>query len=114
MGDRRYDRAHVRQAREPLSYALAGLAGLCVTFTLFWPKGNRALYMLLTAVTFPIGFVMSQLLLLGLFFLVIAPIAVCLRAFGKDPLSRAADPAAKSYWRTIERERPKSDYFRQF
>jgi hypothetical protein len=48
--------------------------------------------------------VMNPVIMGILFFLVVAPIGLVMRAFGKRPLALAFDPAAKSYW--IERTPP--------
>jgi Saxitoxin biosynthesis operon protein SxtJ len=48
--------------------------------------------------------VMNPVIMGILFFLVIAPIGLLMRAFGKRPLALAFDPAAKTYW--IERTPP--------
>ncbi len=45
--------------------------------------------------------VISPLVMGLLFYLTVTPIALIMRAIGKDPLHRQFDPQAKSYW--IER-----------
>lgn len=85
-------------------FGLIGVGGILVVLgavapsTLYWP--NRAWTMLglfLFKVVNPI--------VLGLIFgLTIVPIGLLLRLFGKDPLNRAFDTDAKSYW--IERTPP--------
>lgn len=101
-------------ARVPLASALGALAALCALFAVLWPRGNRPLYLALTALALPLGWAVSYALLFALFFLLITPIALLLRVLRKDPLARAADPGSQSYWDVAERERPKADYFRQF
>jgi predicted membrane metal-binding protein len=39
-----------------------------------------------------------------LFYLTVAPMGIAMRLFGKDPLNRAFDPKATTYW--IERDPP--------
>jgi predicted membrane metal-binding protein len=48
--------------------------------------------------------IVSPLVMGLLFFLTVTPMALILRALGKDPLRRKFDPDAKSYW--IERNPP--------
>jgi hypothetical protein len=48
--------------------------------------------------------VVNPLVMGLLFFFTVTPIALIMRIFGKDPLQRQFDPAAKSYW--IERNPP--------
>jgi hypothetical protein len=62
---------------------------------------------------YPIGWVLGHVMLGVVFFLVLTPIALVLRAAGRDPLQRRFDTASASYWQ----ERAASDrsrYFRQF
>ena len=42
--------------------------------------------------------VINPIIMGGMFFLVITPIGLLMRATGKDPLLRKLDPAAKTYW----------------
>jgi hypothetical protein len=48
--------------------------------------------------------VMNPVIMAILFFIVVAPIGLIMRAMGKRPLALEFDPAAKSYW--IERKPP--------
>jgi hypothetical protein len=48
--------------------------------------------------------IMNPVIMGILFFLVVAPIGLLMRLFGKQPLALGFDPAAKSYW--IERNPP--------
>ena len=68
----------------------------------------------LTVVAFPIGFVLSYLIMGTLYFLVIGPIALLFRALGRDSMRRAYDPQASTYWSPVERRRDKESYFHQY
>ena len=62
---------------------------------------------------FPIGWTVSHLLLGSIFYLVITPIGLLLRALGHDPMERKFDREAKTYW--IEHERAETArYFRMY
>ena len=79
------------------------------------PPTRRAIFVGWGRATYPIGFVVSNLLLGFVFYVVVTPIALLLRVLGKDPLERRVDPAASSYW--VERQpgdRPVRRYFQQF
>lgn len=93
---------------------LAALAVLSFLFGLAWPRGNRPVFVLLSLVTFPIGFVLSYVILGALFFGLFAPIALVFRLIGRDPLKRKLEPDAESYWTPAAPSRPKSDYFKQY
>jgi hypothetical protein len=62
---------------------------------------------------FPIGWTVSHLLLGFIYYFLITPIGLLLRALGNDPMNRAFDGNAKSYWSTHE-QAPVGRYFRQF
>lgn len=67
----------------------------------------------LLTLTFPIGWVISHLILFLVYYLVVTPIGLVLRLTGHDPMKRRLDRQAATYWqeRTVARD-PKS-YFRQ-
>ena len=63
---------------------------------------------------FPVGWVLSHVLLAVIYYLVLTPIGLVRRVVGKDPMARSFDPAASTYW-TAHRARQDPDrYFRQF
>jgi hypothetical protein len=94
--------------------AFAIIAALSGLFALVFPRGNRPLFVLLSVVAFPIGFVVSHVVLATIYFGLFTPIGLVRRALGKDPLHLRRDPNAKSYWTAARPPRDKNDYFRQF
>jgi hypothetical protein len=78
------------------------------------PHALRPMYVTWTAVALPVGWTVSHLLMAALFYLVIAPIGLMMRALGRDPLQRKFDRSASTYWRCREVRRDSSRYFRQF
>lgn len=78
------------------------------------PRLFRWVYLIWTAVTFPIGWVVSHLVLALVYWLVITPIGLTLRACGKDPMQRQFDPTATSYWQERPRIRDRKSYYRPF
>jgi len=101
-------------SRETVAGVLASLAGVSALFSLVWPKANLPIYVGLTVVAFPIGFVLSYVIMATLFYVVIAPVGFALRVAGKDPMDRRFLPAAKTYWVDARAERPRESYFKQF
>ena len=78
------------------------------------PEFMRLVYLGMAYAAFPIGFVLSHLMLAAAYYLVMTPIGLLMRLFGHDPMRRRFDADAETYW--VERE-AKSDvdrYFRQF
>ncbi len=77
-------------------------------------KLTKMIYLGMTLVTLPIGWVVSFILLSAFYFLLLAPLGLIFRLIGRDPLCRKFDPNAKSYW--LSRQPPKGpeQYFHQF
>lgn len=101
-------------ARLPLVETFVAVGVIAALFSLVAPKANRVLYVGLTLLAFPIGFVLSYVIMGTLFFLIIGPIAVLFRVFGKDPMHRAYDPNASTYWVAAPSARDKESYFHQY
>ncbi len=91
-----------------------GLAAYAGFFSLVWPKANLPVYLGLTILSYPIGFVLSHVIMGALFFFIITPVGLVFRVMGKDPLNRKYEPDADSYWVDSRPERAKESYFRQF
>jgi len=100
--------------RETVAFALAGLGLLSALFSLVFPRANAALFIGLSLAAFPIGFVLSYVIMATLFYGVIAPVGFVMRLFGLDPMDRRFLPDAPSYWRDARPPRAKADYFKQF
>ena len=61
------------------------------------------------------GFIMTRLILGILFFLVITPMAIAAKLFGKDLLDQRINKNKKSYWNyRKKKEFKQSDYEMQF
>jgi hypothetical protein len=101
-------------ARVAVAVSLGALGLLALVLSVVAPRANRFLYVGLSLLAFPIGFVLSYLIMGTLYFLVIGPIAVGLRLAGRDPMRRAHDPHAASYWTPVHRARDKERYFHQY
>lgn len=89
--------------------------GLLVTIAYYAiPALQNRIYRGWLLTFFPLGFVMSHVVLGAIYYLLFTPIAILRRLLGGDPLQRAFDPEAKSYW--IDRDGPvePSRYFKQY
>ena len=78
------------------------------------PPIRRPLYIGWMCAAFPIGFAVSHVVFAAMFYLIITPIGVVMRLLGRDPMERAFDPEAKSYWVEHDPHRDPAQYFRQF
>ena len=77
-------------------------------------KLTRIIYLGLTMLTLPIGFVVSFILLAAFYYLVITPIGLVFRLMRRDPLCRKFDKTADNYWLRRRPARGLNRYFRQF
>jgi hypothetical protein len=101
-------------ARPYVAGGFAAVAGLSLLFSLIYPRANLGLYLGLTIIAYPIGFVLSYLIMGTLFFLLITPVVLLLRLLVRDPMERRMLPEAESYWVNARGERPSESYFKQF
>ena len=79
-----------------------------------WPASRKRIYVGWMFAVFPIGWVVSHLLLGVVYFLVLTPIGLTLRALGRDPLERRFDQSASSYWVRHDPATQVKRYLRQF
>ncbi len=84
---------------------LSGLVSLTLT---------RYVYVVLVAVTLPIGFVVSLVLMSVFYFGLITPLGLVFRLIGRDVLCREFNRQAPSYWVTHEQTKKVERYFQQF
>ena len=94
--------------------ALGGLAGLSGFLSLVYPKANLPIYLGLTILAYPIGFVLSYVIMGAIFYLMLAPVGIIFRVTGRDPMKRRFEPQTASYWIDARPARPNESYFRQF
>lgn len=80
------------------------------------PRSLRLIYLGWMAMAFTLGAIVSTLLLAVFFYLVITPVGLLARGFGRDFLSRKLDRQAGTYWmpRGVSSPKKKSDYERQY
>ena len=79
----------------------AALAGAALGVPLLGsavPAFMRLVYVGMSTLAWPIGFVVSHVVLLLVWALVVTPIGLLLRLAGYDPMARRFDPDAETYW----------------
>ncbi len=79
------------------------------------PAFMRLVFVGMSYLAWPIGFVVSHLVLAAVYYLVLTPIGLVVRLLGYDPMRRRFDREAASYW--VERPPTAVEprrYFRQF
>jgi hypothetical protein len=92
----------------------ATVAGLLLVLTLAAPTLLRPLYVGLTLLTFPLGLVVSELILVILFFGVVTPLGWLMRLRGWDPMERKFERGAQTYWKPRTGKVEMKRYFRQY
>ena len=86
-----------------------------IIFGAAWPRALKYPYLAWMTMAFVFGFVMSHVILTLFFFLLVTPIGLLARLFGKDFLNQKLDRQATTYWipREAKTKMPES-YERQF
>ena len=91
-----------------------GVAGVVIGLLgLVWPAAVRWVYTGWMIVAFPIGWVVSHVILAAIFGLVFLPVAVIFKLMGRDELRLRRRPAASSFWTTKAAPASAREYFRQ-
>lgn len=75
---------------------------------------TRWIYVALTVVTCPIGFVVSHVIMAVFFFGLLTPVGLVFRLMGRDVLNRKYDLSAPTYWRPHKQVHDQERYFQQF
>lgn len=77
------------------------------------PPAVRVIYLAAVYVTFPVGFVLSHVILAVVYYLVFTPVGLLMRLAGRDPLKRRFEVRQSSYWEPKTEPRPPASYLRQ-
>ena len=91
--------------------------GIAVVFPIVYyaiPPLRKPLYVGFMYAVFPIGWVVSNVILAITYYLVLTPIGLLLRLGGKDPMERRLMPEAQTYWREHRTGDDPARYFKQF
>jgi hypothetical protein len=92
--------------------ALAAFSGFCAAFEA--TRFIRPLFVALMIIAFPIGMVVSLVLLGTIYYGMFTPVGVVFRIMGKDPLERRVDRSAKSYWIRRATQRTPASYLKLY
>lgn len=63
---------------------------------------------------YPIGYVISHVILASIYYVVLTPIGLLMRALGHDPLQKQLKPQAATHWIRREPIEDSSRYFNQY
>ena len=95
-------------------YVGGGASGLSLLFAFAAPKALKPVFLTLIVLSFPIGWVVSHLLMGLVYYVVLTPVGLGLRLLGVDPLNRRFNRDDITYWEELPPPPPKERYFRQF
>ncbi|MEM9291957.1 MAG: hypothetical protein AAGD01_09775 [Acidobacteriota bacterium] len=117
LGLRRHGGLEALEAGKPAALVwttLLVLAVLIPALGWIWREVLRRAYVALTVLTWPIGWVISRLLLAIAYYLVLTPVGLALKLRGRDAMQRRLDPDAESYWQPKRPTAQAKRYYRQF
>jgi len=89
-----------------------GICAIQALLGVFYPPAIRPVFVGLILLTFPIGWVVSHVVLGGIFYLLVTPIGLILRITGHDPLQLKV-PRGNSLWKTPVGRTDPASYLRQ-
>ncbi len=98
----------------PAGAAVAGVGLVCGALAFTVPQALRPLWVVLMVVNYPIGWVVTHVVMALIFYLVVTPVGVIMRLSGRDPMERGFDRTAKTYWKPRRTEHDPARYFRQY
>ena len=76
----------------------------------------KPVFLVLSIVSWPIGFVVSYVVMAVFYYVIITGTGMIFRLVGRDPLHRKPDPEATTYWqpKVLPGAKNRERYFRQF
>jgi hypothetical protein len=89
------------------------LGGTLVGLGLIWPALLGPVFRVWMFIGHILGWINTRIILSLVFFLMITPMGLLMRLFGRDPMNRRLDPKVESY-RVLRTPRPGSHMTRQF
>ena len=95
-------------------YVVMGVSIVVGVVGITAPRAIRPVYAAWMLAVFPIGWVVSHIVLALVYFGLFTPVGWVMRLFGYDPLRRKIDRQADSYWVAKSAQRESAGYFRQF
>ncbi|MCZ6703902.1 MAG: SxtJ family membrane protein [Ignavibacteria bacterium] len=97
------------------SVVFGGVGVLLILFGLILPNILKPLNKIWMTLAVILGWFMSRVILIILFYLIITPIGFLLKIFGRDHLKLKRDDSLSSYWEDREKKVSEQiDYERQF
>jgi hypothetical protein len=105
---------YVARGQHQIGIAVAAMAVVVGVTGLIRPTAVRWVYVVATVLAFPIGWVVSQIMLAIMFYGIITPLALLFRIRGRDLLALKPAPNRSSFWTPKETPEDMGRYFRQY
>jgi len=99
--------------RHVLALVLGVLAVTVGPIGFVWPRAIRPVFIGWMVLVFPIGWVISHIMLGILFYGMFSPIGLLFRIRGRDALALKPRPGAATYWQDKPQGKDKSQYLHQ-
>jgi len=88
---------------------------ISLIFGIFFPMKLKPVFKVFTKIAHAIGWVNTRIILTAVYYVILTPIGLVLRIFGKDMLDLKIDKNTKSYWITRNQTKPsKENLTKQF
>ncbi len=97
-----------------VAYGIWSVAAAIIVLYYAIPPIRKPLYLGWIYSAFPIGWVISHVLLIAIYYLLITPIGILMKLVGYDPMTRTFDKNESSYWVKRDPNLEKSRYFKQY
>jgi hypothetical protein len=92
-----------------------GLIGFLLGVVLWLlPSIAQPFYVVWYFIACSMGFVIGNILLIAFYYIIVTPIGLILRGFGKLSLQKSFNKSASTYWRDVEKKLDLQRYYRQF
>jgi hypothetical protein len=104
----------LRHGQQELGIALVVLAVTIGPLGVWRPEFIKPIYTGWMAAVFPIGWLMSNVLLGVVYLVVVTPIALVFRLMKRDVLQRRSQPQQDTYWRAKPMPDTMGRYLRQY
>ena len=89
--------------------------GVLISPIAYWqPELGKALFLGCILITYPIGWVLSHVVMGVIFYVLITPMGLLMRLCGRDSMGRRFLPEQKSYWVPHHSPKKTTQYFRQY
>ena len=95
------------------SLILAGVAVLLATLGVVAPRALRPVYLVWMGLSFPLGLVMTNLIVAIMFYVIFTPVGLVMRMGGRDPL-QLKRVSTGTCWIEREPAPPSKRYFHQY